>query len=198
MSAKLPDLCLDPVCGSGTMAVACARQGRRYIAIDREPAAIEITCERLTPIMMTMTRVIDFKRDQHIFIKDPHEWDSDWNFVVLGDSLEVLRSMPDGIVTLIYADPPFNANREFRNEDGVGFSDIWRWDDEAEARLHDIEQLDVSTGRYLNGRTEQARLNARKALLLQIELCRIQGQNNMASYLTWMMLLLTECRRVLK
>ncbi len=53
--------------------------------------------------------------------------------IILGDNLEVLRSLPDGIARLIYIDPPFNTGgtltrrsiRTVRDDEGdrVGFSD---------------------------------------------------------------------------
>ena len=33
------------------------------------------------------------------------------NRIVLGDNLDVLRDLPDGLVDLIYVDPPFNTGR---------------------------------------------------------------------------------------
>jgi len=41
------DLVLDPYVGSGTTAAVCARRGRRLLAIDANPEAIEITRARL-------------------------------------------------------------------------------------------------------------------------------------------------------
>jgi DNA modification methylase len=40
-------LVLDPFVGSGTTAVAAQRLGRRFVAGDSSPQAIEVTCERL-------------------------------------------------------------------------------------------------------------------------------------------------------
>ena len=41
------DLVIDPFAGSGTTALACLLQGRRCIAIEREPKFFEIMCQRL-------------------------------------------------------------------------------------------------------------------------------------------------------
>ena len=32
--------------------------------------------------------------------------------IILGDNLDVLRTLPDGAFELIYIDPPFNTGRE--------------------------------------------------------------------------------------
>jgi DNA modification methylase len=46
-----------------------------------------------------------------------------------GDNLEVLRAcVPDASVDLVYADPPFNSNRNYAT-----FTDVWRWDAETAA-----------------------------------------------------------------
>jgi len=38
---------LDPFMGSGTTGVACAKMGRKFIGIEREPEYFEITCDRI-------------------------------------------------------------------------------------------------------------------------------------------------------
>jgi DNA modification methylase len=47
---QLPDGCatiLDPFMGSGTTGVACAKMGRKFIGIEREPEYFEIACDRI-------------------------------------------------------------------------------------------------------------------------------------------------------
>jgi len=47
---KLPAGCdsiLDPFMGSGTTGVACARLGRKFIGIEREPRYFDIACKRI-------------------------------------------------------------------------------------------------------------------------------------------------------
>lgn len=46
-SSRPGDLVLDPYAGSGTTGVAAARLGRRWLLIDRNPAAVAIARERL-------------------------------------------------------------------------------------------------------------------------------------------------------
>jgi DNA modification methylase len=41
------DLCLDPFCGSGTLAAVCEKHCRRWICIDESPLALETAAERL-------------------------------------------------------------------------------------------------------------------------------------------------------
>ncbi len=57
--------------------------------------------------------------------------------LVLGDNLEALRDaelFSDSSAQLVYLDPPFNRGTEYfsgARRSGPGFSDRWRWDDEA-------------------------------------------------------------------
>jgi len=46
-SSRPGDLVLDPFAGSGTTGVAAARQGRRWLLVDRNPMAVEIARGRL-------------------------------------------------------------------------------------------------------------------------------------------------------
>jgi site-specific DNA-methyltransferase (adenine-specific) len=41
------DLVCDPFMGAGTTGVACAREGRRFIGIEIDPAAFNISCRRI-------------------------------------------------------------------------------------------------------------------------------------------------------
>jgi len=190
------DIVLDPTCGSGTAAEAASMVCRRFICIDREHAAIEKTRLRLPSYVRRRTSLIEWFHDWRVFAADPMIWDCGSNFLVRGDSLEVLRSMPDSFVALVYCDPPFNANRQFRNKDGEGFSDIWRWDDDAESRLRECEDIDVTTDRWINGATVTDREKAKRSACLLVEQCLLMNSPDRASYLSWMILLMTECRRV--
>lgn len=40
-------ICLDPFMGSGTAGVACARLGRQFIGIEKEPKYFDLACERI-------------------------------------------------------------------------------------------------------------------------------------------------------
>lgn len=42
---------LDPFCGSATTGVACIRNGRRFIGIEREPKYFDVACRRLKDAM---------------------------------------------------------------------------------------------------------------------------------------------------
>ncbi|GHU64539.1 hypothetical protein AGMMS49983_10460 [Clostridia bacterium] len=41
------DLCIDPFCGSGTLAAVCETHGRPWICIDENPLALELAAKRL-------------------------------------------------------------------------------------------------------------------------------------------------------
>ena len=43
------------------------------------------------------------------------DWDNGDNYLILGDSLDVMQSIPDSVVDLIYNDPPFNTGKTFKN-----------------------------------------------------------------------------------
>ena len=47
MSTDAGDVVLDPMCGSGTTAVAAKKLGRGYIIFDQNPDAIKIAKENL-------------------------------------------------------------------------------------------------------------------------------------------------------
>lgn len=42
-----PQIILDPFMGSGTTGVACAKMGRKFIGIEREPEYFKIACKRI-------------------------------------------------------------------------------------------------------------------------------------------------------
>ena len=191
------DVVLDPVCGSGTTAVAAARLGRRFIVIDRERSAVDVTLRRLLTLQekgeyrktrkadgnVPAINFVDFSN----YTKPLHAtdtWNNGDNYVVQGDALQVLRTMPDSFVALVYADPPYGSQREYRGKAG-GFDDRWSWDDAAEERLQEIRNLPPDS--VAAGPDWPAAL---------LDLVR-QTQPALASYLTWMCLLLVECRRVL-
>jgi site-specific DNA-methyltransferase (adenine-specific) len=50
-SSRPGDLVLDPYAGSGTTGVAAARLGRRWLLVDRNPAAVEIARDRLAKVV---------------------------------------------------------------------------------------------------------------------------------------------------
>ena len=119
-------------------------------------------------------------------------WDDGDCYIIHGDAIAVLRTMPDSIAALVYADPPFNAGKEFRNKKkgNIGFSDIWKWDDEAEARLAELGAIaDIETGH------DPPNV---QMLFDYIPMVRDSMRDPaLASYLSWCTLLLLECRRVM-
>ena len=189
------DIVLDPTCGSGTMAEAALKLGRRFIVIDRHPEAIRITSERIQRLCRERGDVPMVRRDgrrhevrclnwldlQH----DIPNWDDGDSYIVLGDAIQVLRTMPDSFVELVYADPPFGKQQVFRGPRGE-FSDIWTWDEAAEARMAELEDMPA----------ELWEGGDRNLGVGVIHLLRT-SQPDMASYLTWIALLLLECRRVM-
>jgi len=49
----------DPFMGSGTTGVACARQGKHFVGIEREPKYFDIACERIATAYRTRPRLFD-------------------------------------------------------------------------------------------------------------------------------------------
>ena len=117
------------------------------------------------------------------------------NKLFYGDNLDVLRNrdhFPDGLVDLVYLDPPFNSNASynilFRSPAGVGaasrieaFEDTWHWNDTTSLAFHEV---------MASGNTELANmLRAMHGFL---------GENDMMAYLAMMAVRLLELHRVLK
>ena len=96
--------------------------------------------------------------------------------------------MPDSFVELVYADPPFGNQQQWRDREGRGFSDAWSWDEAAEVRLQEIRAMPPE--RF--GHPEGAPLVADS-----VELAKRLAGPELASYLSWVALLLLECRRVM-
>ena len=105
------------------------------------------------------------------------------NRLYFGDCLEVMREdIADGVVDLVYLDPPFNSKRLYNAFIGdaqwVAFDDTWRWH-EAVDDFHEVAS-DVQLAETMEG------------------LRRILGEGPQLAYLSYMANRLRECRRVLK
>lgn len=108
----------------------------------------------------------------------------------VADNLEMLGSLADESVGLIYLDPPFNSGRKYdlvgRSRQGQGagrtaaFSDTFAWSDETEQTLRSLTSL----------------VPASVAELVR-SLASVLGRRDMASYLVLMAPRLVEMRRVL-
>ena len=101
-----------------------------------------------------------------------------------GDCLHVLRGMNDACVDLIYADPPFNSNRDYAapigsKAAGAAFKDTWS-----------LSDVDVHEHGELADRNPAA--------YTVIEAARQAHGASMQSYLVMMAARLLELRRVLK
>ena len=103
--------------------------------------------------------------------------------VFTGDNLDVLRGMDSATVDLIYADPPFNSNRNYAapigsKAAGAAFKDTWTLDDVDEAWLEIIR-------------------DQHPAPRVVIEAAGAAHGDGMKSYLCMMAIRLLELRRVL-
>lgn len=101
-----------------------------------------------------------------------------------GDCLNVLRGMNSGCVDLIYADPPFNSNRDYAapvgsKAAGAAFKDTWTLDD---VDVHEHGEL----------------ADRNPAAYAVIQAARQAHGKGMQSYLIMMAARLLEMRRVLK
>ena len=206
------DMVLDPVAGSGTAAEAALLNQRRFICIDMNADAVRVMVERLAkgaaegkykPQVIrgsnreSAVRVItDLANLKDLPYGAQINWDF-WNdgncYIVHGDAIQVMRTMPPSIADLIYVDPPFNAGKVFKGKRGE-FDDTWQWDDAAQARHDEIAAItpEALAANYPKG-SPLPDLNALQAF---IGVSRVLHGDSMASYLTFACLLLLECHRV--
>ena len=102
-----------------------------------------------------------------------------------GDNLTFLRGINSGTVHLIYADPPFNKNKDFHATPdsiaaGAKFADRWRWDTDVHPEWVDAIQDDWP------------------GVWQVIEAARVASGEDMAAFLCWLGVRLLEMRRVLR
>ena len=111
----------------------------------------------------------------------------------LRDNLEALREMEDEVVDLVYLDPPFNSNRNykivFRGPELLrpmahlpAFEDVWTWDEPA-------EEL---SGEMLKGVAGRLVSDAIQGLM------KVLGRDRMMAYLVNIAPRLSELRRVMR
>ena len=111
----------------------------------------------------------------------------------LGDNLDAMREMGDESVDLVYLDPPFNSNRNykivFRGPEALrpmahlpAFEDVWTWDEEAEG---------LSDG-LLSGASGRSVADAIQGLMTLV------GRNRLMAYIVNMTPRLAEIKRLLR
>jgi DNA modification methylase len=49
----------DPFMGSGTTGIACVRQGKHFVGIERDPKYFDISCERIATAIRNRPRLFD-------------------------------------------------------------------------------------------------------------------------------------------
>ena len=213
------DMVLDPVAGSGTAAEAALLNQRRFIAIDMNSDATGVIVERLAKgaqegkykpqvirhsNRLSNVRVItDLANLSGIPYGNRDTWDfwlSGDSYVVTGDAIQVMRTMPEGTADLIYCDPPFGSQREYKGRDGrLSFDDRWEWDADAEARLAELDDITPEQIADLYSVRANVRKDVHlpdiKSIMMLLELV-LHTDRDMASYLTFAALLLLECHRV--
>ncbi|MDE0606141.1 MAG: site-specific DNA-methyltransferase [Acidimicrobiaceae bacterium] len=100
-----------------------------------------------------------------------------------GDNLDILRGLNSECVDLVYADPPFNSNRNYLAPPdspaaGAGFKDVWTPSDLDASWADDLAESDPTVVHLLSG-------------------AGMTHSAGMQSYLTMMAVRLLEMRRVL-
>ena len=177
-------LVLDPMCGSGTTCVAARQLGRRYLGIDSSPQAISVTHERLGELGAHPPVLIHPAA--------PDNWDDGRNRLVLGNTREVLESLPEGFVDLIYIDPPFGTKAD------KAFGITWKWDESADKNLDRFSEK-INTALELASFIKPGieKNHPFTLLLQQLEIWRA-GQPARAAYLVWIAEILCELKRVLR
>lgn len=125
------------------------------------------------------------------------------NELYYGDNLDVLRrKIPSESVDLCYIDPPFNSKRNYfqiynnqGSEDRAqaqAFVDTWTWEDEADAGIGYI--LDIER---LSPRAGETRWTEQTVELIR-GLEKVLGRGSLLAYLVHMTLRIVEIHRVLK
>ena len=130
---KSGSMVLDPMCGGSTTCYVALTTGRRFIGIDINPWAIECAWHRCQeaiekgdavpmrakngePHKIIVKQV--FKSEAGLavpaFRHKPIDWDSGHSYLIHGDCLQILQTMPKEIVDLIYIDPPFNSDKDYK------------------------------------------------------------------------------------
>lgn len=109
------------------------------------------------------------------------------NSLYHGDNLEILRNhFPDNAIDLVYMDPPFGSNRNYRGQANgeqstpSTFSDTWRWDEKTASTLREIGEKSSGTAGLLKG------------------IIQGTGMTPVGTYLVFMAPRLIEIHRVLK
>ena len=121
------------------------------------------------------------------------------NLLCYGDNLTVMGEMDDGIVDLIYLDPPFNSNRNYNSiyEDDTGnplpdqveaFCDTWQLNAGMREVLDDLSEIMLESG-----------IDGSVVRFIESWLNNMGGVDpSMQSYLSYMAPRLLEMKRVLK
>ena len=103
---------------------------------------------------------------------------SSMNQIFIGDNLEIMRQMDDESVDLIYADPPYNSGRNYKDFDD-------RWDsrehylDFMRIRLVEIHRLLKKSGTFY------LHCDLSAVHYLKTELDNIFGSNNFRNQISW-------------
>ena len=104
--------------------------------------------------------------------------------IFTGDNLKILRGFPDGLVDLIYLDPPFNSKHNYAapigsKAAGAAFKDTWKFDDIDMAWWGEIAEVS-------------------RPLYEVLDMARHVGGKSTMSYLIYMAIRILELHRVLK
>ena len=105
------------------------------------------------------------------------------NEVVCKDNLELLKELPSQSIDLVYIDPPFFTQRNFKNKEGVGFDDKWdckyhyiQWIQE---RVIEIERILKDTGSIF------LHCDWRTSHYMRFMLDDVFGENNFVNEVIW-------------
>lgn len=104
--------------------------------------------------------------------------------IFAGDCLNIMREMNTGSVDLIYLDPPFNTQKNWKGAtgseaEGAAFKDTWSLADIDEGLISEVRELNGGLFRFLQAVRE------------------IEQSGKMAAYLAYLSIRLVEMRRVL-
>ena len=122
---------------------------------------------------------------EHMFTPPTNSINVQTRTLFHGDNLPFLQGINTGTINLIYADPPFNKNRDFYSDPeslagGGGFVDRWRWNED----VHDDWVNTI--------KTDWPGVHA------VIEAAKLAYGMDMAAFLCWLGVRIMECHRVLR
>lgn len=173
---------------------AQALQRRRFVIIE-EQTKIYTFLQRIADYQRSKgARIseVDLSQIQHrtfrpsVPIEYPYSfWCNGDSYLVLGQPISVLRTMPDDIIQHVYKDSPFHSS--------FAPLQVWNWNDQAKQREEELKR--IHRRRLLLERRNKNLIPDVQFILDYIRSIR-KIHKPFASYITWIAIALLECFRI--